>query len=124
MKGILLFIAVAVSSAWGASKPNVIFILCDDLGYADVGFHHSPDIKTPNLDYLSRPFEPIPTLASHAEYMTKMLAVYHRCGTPAGYTHRIVRSDELVVLGATDAYEARCRLCYDPTEPEQPKLIE
>ena len=30
----------------------------------------------------------------------------------------------LVVLGATEAYEARCRLCYDPTEPEQPKLLE
>jgi thymidine kinase len=28
------------------------------------------------------------------------------------------------VLGATESYEARCRLCYDPTEPEQPKLIE
>jgi thymidine kinase len=53
-----------------------------------------------------------------------MLAVCHRCGAPAGYTQRIVRSDELVVLGAADAYEARCRLCYDPTEPEQPKLIE
>jgi thymidine kinase len=77
-----------------------------------------------DLDYLSRPFEPIPTLASHAEYVTKMLAVCHRCGAPAGYTQRIVHSDELVVLGATDAYEARCRLCYDPAEAEQPKLIE
>lgn len=77
-----------------------------------------------DLDYLSRPFEPIPTLATRAEYVTKMLAVCHRCGAPAGHTQRIVRSDELVVLGATDAYEARCRLCYDPLEPEQPKLLE
>ncbi len=77
-----------------------------------------------DLDYLSRPFEPVPTLASHAEYVTKMLAVCHRCGAPAGHTQRIVHSDELVVLGATDSYEARCRLCYDPTEPEQPKLLE
>jgi thymidine kinase len=77
-----------------------------------------------DLDYLSRPFEPIPTLVGQAEYVTKMLAVCHRCGAPAGHTQRIVHSDDLVVLGATDAYEARCRLCYDPTEPEQPKLIE
>jgi thymidine kinase len=38
------------------------------------------------------------------------------------YTQRIVRSEELVVLGAQGAYEARCRVCYDPTEPEQPEL--
>ena len=30
------------------------------------------------------------------------------------YTQRIVQSEELVVLGAQGAYEARCRVCYDP----------
>ncbi len=75
-----------------------------------------------DLDYLRRPFEPIPTLCGRAEYVTKMLAVCHRCGGPALFTQRIVKSEELVVLGATDAYEARCRVCYDPTEPEQPTL--
>ncbi|MFO7298901.1 MAG: thymidine kinase [Actinomycetes bacterium] len=75
-----------------------------------------------DTDYLRRPFEPIPTLCDRAEYVTKMLAVCHRCGGPALYTQRIVQSDELVVLGATDAYEARCRMCYDPNEPEQPRL--
>lgn len=75
-----------------------------------------------DLDYLRRPFEPIPTLCGRAEYVTKMLAVCHRCGGPGMYTQRIIRSEELVVLGATDAYEARCRACYDPTEPEQPAL--
>lgn len=75
-----------------------------------------------DLDYLRRPFEPIPTLCGRAEYVTKMLAVCHRCGGPGLFTQRLVRSDELVVLGATGAYEARCRHCYDPTEPEQPPL--
>jgi len=75
-----------------------------------------------DTDYLRRPFEPIPSLCDRAEYVTKMLAVCHRCGGPALYTQRIVRSDDLVVLGAQDAYEARCRMCYDPTEPEQPQL--
>ncbi|MDX1450288.1 MAG: thymidine kinase [Acidimicrobiia bacterium] len=73
-----------------------------------------------DLDFMRRPFEPIPTLCGRAEYVTKSLAVCHRCGGPALYTQRIVRSDDLVVLGAQDAYEARCRYCYDPTEPEQP----
>jgi thymidine kinase len=75
-----------------------------------------------DLDYLRRPFGPIPELCGRAEYVTKMLAVCHRCGGPGLYTQRIVRSDDLVVLGATDAYEARCRDCYDPLEPEQPRL--
>jgi thymidine kinase len=75
-----------------------------------------------DTDYLRRPFEPIPALCDRAEYLTKMLAVCHRCGGPALYTQRIVRSDDLVVLGAQDAYEARCRMCYDPSEPEQPEL--
>ena len=75
-----------------------------------------------DTDYLRRPFEPIPTLCDRAEYVTKVLAVCHRCGGPGMYTQRIVTSDDLVVLGAEGAYEARCRRCYDPTEPEQLSL--
>ncbi|HUG07823.1 MAG TPA: thymidine kinase [Acidimicrobiia bacterium] len=75
-----------------------------------------------DTDYLRRPFEPIPSLCDRAEYVTKVLAVCHRCGGPALYTQRIVQSDDLVVLGARDAYEARCRMCYHPAEPEQPEL--
>jgi thymidine kinase len=75
-----------------------------------------------DTDYLRRPFEPIPTLCDRAEYVTKMLAVCHKCGGPGMYTQRIVQSDDLVVLGAQGWYEARCRVCYDPTEPEQPEL--
>jgi thymidine kinase len=75
-----------------------------------------------DTDYLRRPFEPIPTLCDRAEYVTKMLAVCHKCGGPGMYTQRIVHSDDLVVLGALGAYEARCRQCYDPSEPEQPEL--
>ena len=75
-----------------------------------------------DLDYLGRPFEPIPSLMLRAEYVTKSLAVCHRCGGPGLFTQRVVESDELVVLGATDAYEARCRRCYDPHEATQTKL--
>ena len=63
-----------------------------------------------------------PSLIDRAEYVTKSLAVCHRCGGPGMYTQRVIESDELVVLGATDAYEARCRRCYDESEAHQERL--
>jgi thymidine kinase len=75
-----------------------------------------------DLDYLRRPFEPVPTLMLHAEYVTKTLAVCHRCGGPGLFTQRLVEGDDLVVLGAQDSYEARCRRCYDPAEAVQQHL--
>ena len=75
-----------------------------------------------DLDYLGRPFDPIPDLMLRAEYVTKALAVCHKCGGPGLFTQRVVRSDDLVVLGAHGAYEARCRRCFDPHEAEQQQL--
>ena len=75
-----------------------------------------------DLDYLGRPFEPIPTLMTRAEYVTKSLAVCHRCGGAGMFTQRVIQSDELVVLGAEGAYEARCRFCYTPGESQQQAL--
>jgi thymidine kinase len=75
-----------------------------------------------DLDYLGRPFDPIPSLMTRAEYVTKSLAVCHRCGGAGMFTQRVIASDELVVLGAEGAYEARCRRCYDPGESQQERL--
>jgi thymidine kinase len=67
-------------------------------------------------DYLGRPFEPMPQLLAVAEYITKTLAVCMRCGAPANRTQRIIPSRERVVVGASEAYEARCRKCFRPDE--------
>lgn len=67
-----------------------------------------------DMDYLGRPFEPMPALLAIAEDITKTRAICMRCGSPAAYTQRLIANRERVVVGAADAYEARCRACFDP----------
>ena len=51
----LFLVVVFCSSAWtrGKTKPNLLLIVGDDMGYADVGFHGCRDIPTPSLDALA-----------------------------------------------------------------------
>ncbi len=72
-----------------------------------------------DLDYRGVPFEPVPQLMAMAEYVTKTLAICSRCGAPACRSQRVVAADARIVVGATDAYEARCRRCFEPDLPQQ-----
>jgi thymidine kinase len=65
-------------------------------------------------DYTGKPFEPMPQLLAIAEYITKTHAICVRCGQPANYSQRTVEVEGRVVVGASDAYEARCRRCFVP----------
>ncbi len=65
-------------------------------------------------DYRARPFEPMPQLLAVAEYITKTLAICVVCGNPADRTQRTTPSNERVLVGAKDSYEARCRRCFEP----------
>jgi len=67
-----------------------------------------------DMDYLGRPFEPMPQLLAIAEDITKTRAICMNCGNPASYTQRLIHRRERVVVGAAGAYEARCRQCFDP----------
>lgn len=67
-----------------------------------------------DTDYLGRPFHPMPELLAVADEITKTLAICMQCGNPAKHTQRLISSEELVVVGASGMYEARCRRCFEP----------
>lgn len=75
-----------------------------------------------DTDYMGRPFPPMPDLLAIAESITKTLAICVRCGNPAKHTQRLVNSDQLILVGAEGAYEARCRCCFEPGYPKQETL--
>jgi arylsulfatase A-like enzyme len=49
----IIYVAVGSQGVFSAERPNILFIVGDDMGYADVGFHGCKDIPTPNLDRLA-----------------------------------------------------------------------
>lgn len=53
MKPFLLLLALS-TSILAADKPNIVYFLIDDLGYADCGFNGGQDIRTPNIDQLAK----------------------------------------------------------------------
>jgi thymidine kinase len=69
-------------------------------------------------DYRGQPFEPMPQLLAIAEYVTKELAICVVCGNPANRSQRLSAARERVMVGAGEAYEARCRKCHVPSAVE------
>jgi thymidine kinase len=66
-----------------------------------------------DMDYLGKPFGPIPNLLAMAEYVTKVHAICIRCGNLANHSHRITEENTLVLLGEKFDYEPLCRTCYN-----------
>lgn len=67
-----------------------------------------------DLDSMGRPFGSMPHLLSVAEKVTKISAVCMSCGADATRSQRLIKTDEQVLVGATDSYEARCFNCWFP----------
>lgn len=69
-------------------------------------------------EFRGEPFTFMPRLLAMAEYVTKLTAVCVKCGAPATRTQRIVNgkpakyNDPIVLIGAEESYEARCRRCH------------
>ncbi len=74
-----------------------------------------------DTDFMGKPFGPIPALMAVAEEVQKVHAICVKCGSPANHSHRLSKSNELVVLGETDIYEPLCRHCYNAAIAEENK---
>ncbi|MBR4422080.1 MAG: thymidine kinase [Erysipelotrichaceae bacterium] len=79
-----------------------------------------------DTDFRGEPFGPMPQLMTEAEFVTKLAAVCNKCGAPATRTQRIIDgkpasfNDPIILVGASESYEARCRHCHEV--PDKPRI--
>lgn len=66
-----------------------------------------------DMDFMGKPFGPMPALMGIAEFVTKVHAICMRCGNLAHYSFRKSDEEQVVVLGEKDKYEPLCRTCYN-----------
>ncbi|TBH21483.1 thymidine kinase [Thermus thermamylovorans] len=71
-----------------------------------------------DLDFRGEPFGVMPELLARAEFVEKLTAICPRCGASATRTQRLVDgrparySDPVILVGAEERYEPRCRACH------------
>jgi thymidine kinase len=97
-------IGVDEAQFFDAQLPSV----CDELAFRGIRVI----VAGLDMDYLGNPFGQMPYIMAKADYVTKLHAICQRCGAIANYSYRKIPNEEQVMLGATDAYEPRCRKCY------------
>jgi thymidine kinase len=78
-----------------------------------------------DMDFRGEPFVPVPELMAISDSVTKLNAICMVCGEQASRTQRLINGkpasyhDPIIMVGASEAYEARCRQCHDvPGKPE------
>ncbi len=78
-----------------------------------------------DMDFRGEPFGPMPLLMAQAEVVDKLQAICVRCGGSASRTQRLINGrpanydDPVIMVGAAEVYEARCRACHEV--PGKPK---
>jgi len=71
-----------------------------------------------DMDFRGEPFGPLPRLLAVAEQVEKLQAICVVCGGPASRTQRLINGepacyeDPVVLVGASEVYQARCRGCH------------
>lgn len=66
-----------------------------------------------DMDFQAQPFCQMPYLMAKADFVTKLHAICVKCGNIANYSYRIIPNDDLIMVGAKNAYEPRCRKCFN-----------
>jgi thymidine kinase len=72
-----------------------------------------------DMDFRGEPFGPMPLLMAIAERVDKFQAICVKCGRPASRTQRLVNGRPashdapVILVGASEVYEARCRFCHE-----------
>jgi thymidine kinase len=66
-----------------------------------------------DMDFMGKPFGPMPGLLAIAEFVTKVHAICMRCGNLAQYSFRKSEDAQVVLLGEKNLYEPLCRNCYN-----------
>ena len=87
---------------------NEIANVCDELALRGVRVI----VAGLDMDFMAKPFGQMPFLMAKADYVTKLHAICMKCGNIANYSYRIIPNEEQIMLGAKNAYEARCRTCF------------
>ncbi len=70
-------------------------------------------------DFKAESFGFIPELLALSDDVSKLTAICMKCGRPANFTQRLIEgrpanyNDPIIMIGASESYEARCRLCYE-----------
>ncbi|MDR1592508.1 MAG: thymidine kinase [Prevotellaceae bacterium] len=65
-----------------------------------------------DMDFKGMPFGPMPALMAIADDVLKEHAICVQCGAPAYVSHRLVATEQRVLLGEKDEYEPLCRFCF------------
>jgi len=80
-----------------------------------------------DMDFRGEPFGPMPALMARAERVDKLQAICLVCGGPASHTQRLINGrpaaydDPVILVGASEVYEARCRGCHIISKPKAQK---
>lgn len=81
-----------------------------------------------DTDFRGEPFGPMPQLMCVAELVDKLHAICVLCGAPACRNQRLIGGkpapydSPVVMVGAAEAYEARCRACHAVGKPDSGQL--
>jgi thymidine kinase len=109
--------------------PDVDVVAIDEVQFFDIGIVDLCDALANagkrvicaglDMDFRGEPFGPLPSLMAIAEQVDKLHAICVVCGAPASRSQRLIDGepayyeDPVVLVGASEVYEARCRRCHE-----------